>query len=74
MQVLDLELGNVILFYILRSRYNFNQTSEAMQVLDLRTWTWSKVDVKAEATSEETSPLPLPPRAGHSLVGFAIFS
>lgn len=40
-----------------------------LQVLDLRTWTWSKVEVKAETTSlESSSPVPLTPCAGHSLI------
>ena len=40
-----------------------------MQVLDLRSWTWSKVEVKSGTESlESPSTVPLPPCAGHSLV------
>lgn len=39
-----------------------------MQVLDLRSWSWSKVEAKAELESLESSPTPLTPCAGHSLV------
>lgn len=39
-----------------------------MQVLDLRSWTWSRVEAKVEAESQESSPATLTPCAGHSLV------
>lgn len=40
-----------------------------MQVLDLRSWTWSKVEVKAgENSSESPSPVAITPCAGHTLV------
>lgn len=40
-----------------------------MQVLDSRSWTWSKVEVKAgENSSESPSPLAITPCAGHTLV------
>ncbi|GAB4835811.1 acyl-CoA-binding domain-containing protein 4 [Ancistrocladus abbreviatus] len=40
-----------------------------LQILDLRTWTWSKVVVKAAAESQEsTSPASLIPCAGHTLI------
>lgn len=48
-----------------------------MQVLDLRSWTWSKVEVKAGTESlESPSTVPLPSCAGHSLVSivFHLFS
>ncbi|KAL6990627.1 acyl-CoA-binding domain-containing protein 4 [Sarracenia purpurea var. burkii] len=39
-----------------------------LQVLDLRSWTWSRVEVKSGIESlESPSPIPVPPRAGHSL-------
>ena len=49
-----------------------------MQVLDLRSWTWSKIEAKAGAESQESpSPRTFAPCAGHSLVSieqFYIFS
>lgn len=40
-----------------------------MQVLDLRSWTWSKMEAKAGAESlESPSPVTFAPCAGHSLV------
>ncbi|KAF5945971.1 hypothetical protein HYC85_016199 [Camellia sinensis] len=40
-----------------------------LQVLDLRSWTWSRIEVKAETVSlESPSPVPMPPCAGHSLI------
>lgn len=40
-----------------------------MQVLDLRSWTWSKIEAKVGADStESTPPAKLTPCAGHSLV------
>lgn len=42
-----------------------------MQVLDLRSWTWSKVEVKA---GESASPVTVPPCAGHSLVSMGCVS
>lgn len=45
-----------------------------MQVLDLRSWTWSKVEVKSETESlESPSTVPLPPCAGHSLVSVVFY-
>ena len=41
-----------------------------MQVLDLRSWTWSKIEAKSGAESlESPSPVTFAPCAGHSLVG-----
>lgn len=49
--------------------------SGKLQVLDLRTWTWSKVEVKSGVESlESPSPLPVPPCAGHSLVSVELVS
>lgn len=39
-----------------------------MQVLDLRSWTWSKVEVKHGVDKESASAVAVPPCAGHSLV------
>ncbi|GFY91934.1 acyl-CoA binding protein 4 [Actinidia rufa] len=40
-----------------------------MDVLDLRSWTWSRIEVKSGVDSlESPSPVPVPPCAGHSLV------
>ncbi|GAB2228960.1 hypothetical protein Droror1_Dr00023094 [Drosera rotundifolia] len=40
-----------------------------LQVLDLRTWIWSKVEVKTGTESQEsTSPVPSIPCAGHTLI------
>lgn len=40
-----------------------------MQVLDLRSWTWSKIEAKSGAESlESPSPVTFAPCAGHSLV------
>ena len=41
-----------------------------IQVLDLKSWTWSRVETKVATESEETSPTLLSPCAGHSLVSF----
>lgn len=54
--------------YIFGGNHNGRYLND-LQVLDLRTWTWSKVEVKAEAESRESSaPVPLIPCAGHSLI------
>ncbi|XP_018433399.2 acyl-CoA-binding domain-containing protein 4-like isoform X2 [Raphanus sativus] len=39
-----------------------------LHVLDLKTWTWSRVETKVSTESEETSPTLLSPCAGHSLI------
>ncbi|GKV18549.1 hypothetical protein SLEP1_g28913 [Rubroshorea leprosula] len=43
-----------------------------LEILDLKGWTWSKVDVKAEPvsseSSESSSPVAVAPCAGHSLI------
>ncbi|KAG2273039.1 hypothetical protein Bca52824_067594 [Brassica carinata] len=38
-----------------------------LHVLDLKSWTWSRVETKVATESEETSPTLLSPCAGHSL-------
>ncbi|KAF3529632.1 hypothetical protein DY000_02043853 [Brassica cretica] len=39
-----------------------------LHVLDLKSWTWSRVETKVATESEETSPTLLSPCAGHSLI------
>ncbi|KAF8107636.1 hypothetical protein N665_0118s0009 [Sinapis alba] len=39
-----------------------------LYVLDLKSWTWSRVETKVATESEETSPTLLSPCAGHSLI------
>ncbi|WZZ63106.1 hypothetical protein YC2023_063213 [Brassica napus] len=39
-----------------------------LHVLDLKSWTWSRVETKVATESEETSPILLSPCAGHSLI------
>ncbi|CAN7075717.1 unnamed protein product [Brassica oleracea var. botrytis] len=39
-----------------------------LHVLDLKNWTWSRVETKVATESEETSPTLLSPCAGHSLI------
>lgn len=54
--------------YIFGGNHNGRYLND-LQVLDLRTWTWSKVEVKSGVESlESPSPLPVPPCAGHSLI------
>ncbi|KAJ9681918.1 hypothetical protein PVL29_018011 [Vitis rotundifolia] len=54
--------------YIFGGNHNGRYLSD-LQVLDLRSWTWSKVEVKAGTESlESPSTVPLPPCAGHSLI------
>lgn len=42
-----------------------------LQALDLKSWTWSKVEVKE---GSEASPTALTPCAGHSLVSIIVLS
>ncbi|XP_059652424.1 acyl-CoA-binding domain-containing protein 4-like [Cornus florida] len=54
--------------YIFGGNHNGRYLND-LQVLDLRSWTWSKVEVKSGADSlESPSPVPIPPCAGHSLI------
>ncbi|KAK9291414.1 hypothetical protein L1049_019361 [Liquidambar formosana] len=54
--------------YIFGGNHNGRYLND-LQVLDLRSWTWSKVEVKAVAESlESSSPVPLASCAGHSLI------
>ncbi|CAN7113106.1 unnamed protein product [Brassica rapa subsp. narinosa] len=39
-----------------------------LHVLDLKSWTWSRVETKVATETEETSPTLLSPCAGHSLI------
>ncbi|KAL0744348.1 hypothetical protein Bca4012_085861 [Brassica carinata] len=41
-----------------------------LYVLDLKSWTWSRIETKVAAESEETSPTLLSPCAGHSLISW----
>ncbi|KAL0900841.1 hypothetical protein Bca101_084802 [Brassica carinata] len=41
-----------------------------LYVLDLKSWTWSRIETKVGAESEETSPTLLSPCAGHSLISW----
>ncbi|XP_055816720.1 acyl-CoA-binding domain-containing protein 4 [Solanum dulcamara] len=50
--------------YIFGGNLNGRYLSD-LQALDLRSWTWSKVEVK---TSNEASQMPVSPFAGHSLI------
>ncbi|KAJ8572881.1 hypothetical protein K7X08_009392 [Anisodus acutangulus] len=50
--------------YIFGGNHNGRYLSD-LQALDLRSWTWSKVEVK---TSGEASQVPVAPFAGHSLI------
>ncbi|KAM7481517.1 hypothetical protein LguiB_006100 [Lonicera macranthoides] len=50
--------------YVFGGNHNGRYLSD-LQVLDLRSWTWSKVEVKA---GESASPVTVPPCAGHSLI------
>ncbi|OVA04317.1 hypothetical protein BVC80_1395g24 [Macleaya cordata] len=54
--------------YIFGGNHNGRYLND-LQVLDLRSLTWSKVEVNAETESlEVSSPVPLSPCAGHSLI------
>ncbi|RVW31591.1 Acyl-CoA-binding domain-containing protein 4 [Vitis vinifera] len=54
--------------YIFGGNHNGRYLND-LQVLDLRSWTWSKVEVKAGTESlESPSTVPLPSCAGHSLI------
>ncbi|KAA8545143.1 hypothetical protein F0562_019968 [Nyssa sinensis] len=54
--------------YIFGGNHNGRYLND-LQVLDLRSWTWSKVEVKAGGESLELpSPVPVAPCAGHSLL------
>ncbi|CAM8925375.1 unnamed protein product [Rhodiola kirilowii] len=57
--------------YIFGGNHNGRYLND-LQVLDLRSWTWSKVEVKSTVDSSDpsSSPAPVPPCAGHSLVRF----
>ncbi|KAM7478205.1 hypothetical protein LguiA_026418 [Lonicera macranthoides] len=50
--------------YVFGGNHNGRYLSD-LQVLDLRSWMWSKVEVKA---GESASPVTVPPCAGHSLI------
>ncbi|KAK9919860.1 hypothetical protein M0R45_028434 [Rubus argutus] len=58
--------------YLTRCIYGGNHNGRYLNdlhVLDLRSWTWSKIEAKAGAESHETpSPVTITPCAGHSLV------
>nr|XP_009802411.1 PREDICTED: acyl-CoA-binding domain-containing protein 4-like isoform X2 [Nicotiana sylvestris] len=51
--------------YIFGGNYNGRYLSD-LQALDLKSWTWSRVEVKA--AGGEASPVPVAPLAGHTLV------
>ncbi|KAK3041978.1 hypothetical protein RJ639_002286 [Escallonia herrerae] len=54
--------------YICGGNHNGRYLSD-LQALDLRSWTWSKIEVKAWAEAlESSSPVTAPPCAGHSLI------
>ncbi|GLT90254.1 hypothetical protein SLE2022_081970 [Rubroshorea leprosula] len=54
--------------YIFGGNHNGRYLSD-LHILDLKGWTWSKVDVKAEpVSSESSSPVAVAPFAGHSLI------
>ncbi|XP_077218055.1 acyl-CoA binding protein 4 [Tasmannia lanceolata] len=56
--------------YIFGGNHNGRYLSD-LQVLDLKSLTWSKVELKAATESlESSSPVPLAPCAGHSLVSW----
>ncbi|KAG8479226.1 hypothetical protein CXB51_029851 [Gossypium anomalum] len=54
--------------YIYGGNHNGRYLSD-LNVLDLRSWTWSKVEASIESKSEESpSPVNIAPCAGHSLI------
>ncbi|TXG65091.1 hypothetical protein EZV62_006366 [Acer yangbiense] len=53
--------------YIYGGNHNGRYLND-LHVLDLRSWTWSKVEAKVESESLESSPATLTPCAGHSLI------
>ncbi|CAL5380716.1 unnamed protein product [Camellia sinensis] len=54
--------------YIFGGNHNGRYLND-LQVLDLRSWTWSRVEIKTAADSlESPSLVPVPPCAGHSLI------
>lgn len=56
--------------YIFGGNHNGRYLND-LQVLDSRSWTWSKVEVKAgENSSESPSPLAITPCAGHTLIAW----
>ncbi|RWR76536.1 acyl-CoA-binding domain-containing protein 4-like protein isoform X2 [Cinnamomum micranthum f. kanehirae] len=56
--------------YIFGGNHNGRYLND-LQVLDLRSLTWSKVEAKVEMESlESSSPVPLAPCAGHSLISW----
>nr|AFZ62126.1 acyl-CoA binding protein 4 [Vernicia fordii] len=65
------EHGAVVIqdqMYIYGGNHNGRYLND-LHVLDLRSWTWSKVDAKVEAESDESkSPATVTPCAGHSLI------
>ncbi|KAI9075421.1 hypothetical protein K1719_042616 [Acacia pycnantha] len=55
-------------FYIYGGNHNGRYLND-LHVLDLRSWTWSKIEAKARADlTESTPPVKLTPCAGHSLI------
>ncbi|XP_054819934.1 acyl-CoA-binding domain-containing protein 4-like [Prosopis cineraria] len=55
-------------FYIYGGNHNGRYLND-LHVLDLRSWTWSKIEAKAGADfTESTPPVKLTPCAGHSLI------
>lgn len=53
--------------YIFGGNHNGRYLND-LQALDLRSWTWSKVEVKASTETESPSPVIAAPCAGHSLI------
>ncbi|KAK2976003.1 hypothetical protein RJ640_024764 [Escallonia rubra] len=54
--------------YICGGNHNGRYLSD-LQALDLRSWTWSKIEVRVGAEAlESSSPVTAPPCAGHSLI------
>uniref|UniRef100_A0A7N0R7Y4 ACB domain-containing protein n=1 Tax=Kalanchoe fedtschenkoi TaxID=63787 RepID=A0A7N0R7Y4_KALFE len=55
--------------YIFGGNHNGRYLSD-LQVLDLRSWTWSKVEAKSsvDLSDSSLSPAPISPCAGHSLI------
>ncbi|XP_027363972.1 acyl-CoA-binding domain-containing protein 4-like isoform X1 [Abrus precatorius] len=53
--------------YIYGGNHNGRYLSD-LHVLDLRSWTWSKVEAKVEESTDSSSSATLTPCAGHSLI------
>ncbi|KAI3975257.1 hypothetical protein MKX01_033497 [Papaver californicum] len=53
--------------YVFGGNHNGRYLND-LQVLDLRSLTWSKVEVSAKPESSDVSPVPVAPCAGHSLI------